>query len=64
MAGGGKFAQLVPNHVFGDVDRNMPSTIMNRDGVPHHLREDGAVAAPCAENLLLTTGIHRFNLAK
>ena len=40
-ARGRKFAQFVADHVFGHIDRDMAAAIVHRDGMPHHLREDG-----------------------
>src|SRR5690606_31041402 len=55
---GGELAQLVPHHVFRDVDGHVAAAIMNRDGVPHHLREDGGGAAPGADHLFLAALVH------
>src|SRR5262249_12200995 len=41
-----EFAQLVADHILGDVDRHMAATIMNANGMPDHLREDRARPAP------------------
>ena len=35
-----EFTQLMTNHVFGHIDRNVAATIMNSNGVTHHLWKD------------------------
>jgi len=62
MAGGGKFTQPVPDHILGDVDRDVPPAIVYGDGVANHLREDCAGAAPRADDLFIAAGVHGFNL--
>jgi hypothetical protein len=49
------------DHVFADVNRHMATTIMHSNGVSHHLREDGAGAAPGSDDGLLTSIIHLLN---
>jgi hypothetical protein len=61
VARGRKFAQAVTHHVFSDVNGHMPTAVMHSDGMTHHLGEDGTRAAPGANHLLLTFGIHGFN---
>ena len=61
VARGGKFAKPVTHHVLSDIDRHVAPAVMHGDRVTQHLREDGARAAPGAQHLLLTAGIHRFN---
>jgi hypothetical protein len=39
-SGGYEFTQLVPNHILFDVDRHMPSTVMNGNGVADHMWKD------------------------
>jgi hypothetical protein len=62
VAGRGEFAQFMTNHVFSDIDRNMPAAIMYSDGVANHLGEDGAGPAPGTNNFLFALGIHYFDL--
>ena len=45
-AGRRKFAELVPNHLLGDEDRHVLPAVVHGDGVPDHVREDGAKRAP------------------
>jgi hypothetical protein len=49
------------DHVFGYVDGNMPSSIMNRNGMSNHLREDRTRPAPGADNGLFPTLVQIFN---
>src|SRR3989304_10631209 len=49
------------NHIFSDVNRYMPTTIMYSDGVTNHLREDGARPTPGTDHFLVTMLIHDFN---
>jgi hypothetical protein len=45
-AGGSKLAELMTDHVLGDVDGHVLAAVMHRDGMPHEIREDGAGAGP------------------
>ncbi len=36
-----ELSKLVTDHILGDVDRNVPAAVMDRDRVAHHLGEDG-----------------------
>ena len=38
--GGSKLAQLVTNHVLGDIHRNMLAAVVYREGMTDELRED------------------------
>ncbi len=60
-ARGGEFAQAVANHIFGDVDRHMSSSVMDGDRMTNHLREDHTGAAPGANHFLFAFLIHRFD---
>ena len=60
-AGWGKFAQAMANHVLGNVDRNVAATVMHCNRMPNHLGEDGAGAAPGADDLLFAFLVHIFN---
>ena len=57
-SGGRKFTQFVTYHVFGNVDRDMSPTIVHRDGMTYHLREDSACATPGSNDLLVPALIH------
>src|SRR5918999_3970295 len=37
-AGGGELPQTVPHHVLGDEDRDMAASVVDDNGLPHHLR--------------------------
>ena len=56
--GGSKLAQLVADHIFGDVYRNMTAAVVYCDGVRYHIREDSRSARPCFEDLLLVIFVH------
>ena len=53
-----ELAELVPDHIFRDVYRNMLSTVMNGDGMTDKLRENSRCARPGLKNLLLALLIH------
>jgi hypothetical protein len=57
----GEFTQSVANHVFGNIDRDVSASIMNRNGMSNHLRENHACATPCPQNPFLTFLVHCFN---
>ena len=57
-SGGCKFTQFVTYHVFGNVDRDMSPTIVHRDGMTYHLREDSACATPGSNDLFVSALIH------
>jgi hypothetical protein len=58
QAGGGKLTQTVAYHILGDVNRDMPTSIMDGNRMPNHLRENSAGAAPGTEYFLVTTLVH------
>src|SRR5262249_50386283 len=53
----GELAELVIDHVLGDVDRHVPATVVDADRVADHLGEDGAVARPRLDDAALTGAI-------
>ena len=53
-----EFAELLSNHILGNVYRNMLSTVMNGDRVSDKLRENGRGARPGLQHLLLILFIH------
>jgi hypothetical protein len=61
MTGWSKFAKAMTNHILGHVNRYMAPSIMDCDGVAHHLGEDRAIPAPGADDLFLATRIHGFD---
>jgi hypothetical protein len=50
-----KLAQLVANHILGDVNRQMSSAIVNTESEPNHLRRDCRAPGPGLD--------HRWTLA-
>jgi hypothetical protein len=60
-ARGGEFTQAVTDHIFGDIDRYVPATIVDGDCVADHLGEDHAGAAPGADNFLIAALVHLFD---
>jgi hypothetical protein len=54
----GEFAQAVTDHVFGNIDRHMAASVVDRDRVSHHLGEDHRGAAPGADHFLLFFLVH------
>ena len=44
QSGQGELAQLVTDHVLGDVDGHVAAAVMHGDGVADHLRKDGRIA--------------------
>jgi hypothetical protein len=43
-AGDDEFAELVADHIFGDIYRNMLAAVMNSDRVADKVREDRGTA--------------------
>jgi hypothetical protein len=60
----GELSQAVSNHILGYVDGHMATTIMDSDGMTHHLRKNHAGAIPGANNLFLTAFVHGLNFAQ
>src|SRR5258706_12336347 len=56
--GGGELAELVSDHVLGEVDRDEFLPVVHRDGVPDHLRHDRGAPRPGLEDLLLVAPVH------
>ena len=54
VPGGNELAQLVADHILGDIDGNVLSAIMDSDGVTNEGGEDGGSSGPGLQNLLLT----------
>src|SRR4028118_471022 len=57
----GKLAQLMADHVLLNKNRHMLATIVNRDGVPDHFREDGGATAPAFDDALVAVLVHRHD---
>ena len=62
--GGSEFAQLVTNHGFGNVNRYVLATIVNRNGVTNHFGEDGAGTRPGLYDVLYARFVHRLDAAE
>ena len=59
--GGGELAQLVADHILGDVNRHVLATVVDGEGVADKVRENGGGAAPGLEDALLTGLVHLLN---
>jgi len=57
----GEFAQSVADHVLGNIDRNVSTSIMNSDRVSNHLGENNACATPGPQDLLFASLVHGLN---
>ena len=55
--GGGEFAELVPHHRLGDEDRDVLAAVVDGDGVPDHLGDDGGATAPGTDHPLLAFAV-------
>src|SRR5438105_7507605 len=62
MAGWRELAELMPDHVLGHVNRHVPATIVDRQGMPNHLREDGRIARPGLDHALFSDAVEPLNL--
>jgi hypothetical protein len=56
-----EFAQLVADHVLGDVHRDELLAVMHCDGVSHHFRNNGGAPRPGAQYFLFVACVHRLN---
>src|SRR5256885_2386505 len=61
-AGHRKLAELVTDHVLGDIDRHELAPVVDGDGVADHVRDDGGAARPGLDDLLVALAIHRVDL--
>src|SRR5271168_1207745 len=61
-AGGREFAELVTNHVLGDVDRDELAAVVHGNGVADEVRVNGRPAGPGAQHLLVVDLIHPLDL--
>ena len=60
-AGRGELAELVTDHIFCHVNRNVLAAVMDGDCVTDEIREDHGSAAPCLDDLLFAVLIHCLN---
>jgi hypothetical protein len=56
-----ELAELVADHVFGQVDGNELLPVVDRNGVPDHFGYDGRPARPRLDDALLALTIHRLD---
>ncbi len=49
------------DHIFGDVDRNESSAVVDRDGMLNEFWEDGRTSGPSLDDFLLTGCILLLN---
>ena len=54
----GKFAQLVSDHVFRNVNRDELITIVHSESVAYEIRRNHRSARPSLDNLLLAALLH------
>ena len=59
--GQGELAQLMADHFFGDIHRNVLSTVMDGDGVTNKFRIYRGGSGPSLQNLLLLLLVHGAN---
>src|SRR6266853_57499 len=57
-----KLSELVPNHLFGDVDRNKFSAVVDGNRVPDHVGKDRRTARPSLDDFLFVTRVHSLHL--
>ena len=55
-SGRGKFTKAVAHHIVCHIDRHMTVSVVYGDGMTDHLGEDGAGAAPGADDLFVAFG--------
>src|SRR5215469_11155189 len=60
-AGQGEFAELVPDHVLGDVHRNMLLAIVDGDSQPHEVRRNRRAPRPGLDRPLVRGGPCRLD---
>ena len=57
-----KLTELVADHVFIDVHRNMLTAVVNGDRQTDELRKNGGATRPGLDRTLVATGLSGFNL--
>src|SRR5690606_21715887 len=63
-AGGSKLSELVPNHGLGDEHRDVLATVVHRDRVAEHGRDDHRAARPGLDHVLAVGLVLRGDLAE
>ena len=61
-AGGRELPQLMAHHILGKITGNKLPPIVDRNGVPHHVRGDGRSPRPSSDHYLLIGLIHVHDL--
>jgi hypothetical protein len=61
-AGVGKFAKLVANHVFRDINRHMLLAVMHSDGKADEVGQNRRTPGPGFDRALVRTGASRLHL--
>src|SRR5215213_1037697 len=59
-----ELAELVADHVLGDVHRNELVAVVHGDRVTDHLRDDRRAARPGADDPLVAPFVHRIDLPR
>ena len=59
-----ELAELVPDHVLGDVDRDVRLAVVHADRVADHRRHDRRSAAPGLDDALLARLVHLLDLLR
>src|SRR5258705_11935922 len=57
-----ELAELVPNHVLGDADRDVLVPVIDAERQADELRQDGRAWAPDADDLVAARATHRLGL--
>ena len=52
------------HHLLGDVDGYMLPSVVNRNGVTNHLRQNGGRSGPGLDYLLIAFSVKRFDLGE
>src|SRR5712664_3698929 len=60
--GGHELAELVPDHVLGDVDRDELVAVVHRERVAHEFGQDRAAPRPGLEHALLAAPVESLDL--
>ena len=55
---GGELAELMANHIFRHIYRNVLAAVVNRHGMADEIRENRAGSRPGLQNLFITGLIH------
>src|SRR5919198_5352146 len=57
-----ELAEFVAHHGLRDEDGNVLSPVVDRDGVAHHLRDDGGATGPRTDHSLVAAAVHVLDL--